>query len=740
MAQDYFGSKNKSSPGPGPYLAEVVNHLDQTYMGTLEVALLNRLATTDVSLKSATWTVRYMSPFAGVTSARFQGNNSGDFNDVQKSYGMWMVPPDVGTTVMVIFPEGAGIGYWIGCVPDMYQNHMMPGIASSQNVAMTTAQEQKYGTRNLPVAEFNKKTNDGNNQNISKLAKPVHPFADRLLEQGLILDTIRGVTSSSARRELPSQVFGISTPGPVDTSDGAPKRKIGFDGNKVFPVSRLGGSTFVMDDGDQHGQNELVRIRTRTGHQILLHNSSDLIYIANSKGTAWIELTSNGKIDVYAEDSVSIHTKGDFNLRADRDFNLEAGRNFNIAANKDFNLNVSQNSSIITNTVKFNVAGDYNLGVTGSIIMAATANISSAAGAENKISASGKLSMAGAAVTVGAQGKLSVSGATLVAAAGRIDLNGPAADSPSSTDSPEAPIGLPLFSNPQRAGGTAWGNGAFYKTDPIISIMQRIPSHEPWDQHENTNPSQFSTDKTDSSIGYGDGDATATTPYPARNGPSGDRGTVQGQPFSWTTDQPFLTKIKEVCGRLGFDPLDLIGIMYLESAASMDPAKPNGVGYFGLIQFGGPAAQTLKTSTSALAAMTRVGQMDYVEKFFKYWGWPSNKVASPAPIANIYMTVFLPAFRFAGLDDKVAVRDDPKTGAYYKGNPSFDPSPKKGYITPRMVQEAALIQKRAALQCLANAGVGKDLIVPLSSGKNQVVSGSGIPVTTGAGLPLTTGK
>ncbi|MFM6199336.1 MAG: hypothetical protein ACKPE1_09375, partial [Dolichospermum sp.] len=66
--------------------------------------------------------------------------------------------------------------------------------------------------------------------------------------------------------------------------------------------------SFVMDDGDKDGQNELVRIRTRTGHQILLHNSADLIYIANAKGTAWVELTSNGKIDIFAQDSVSIHT------------------------------------------------------------------------------------------------------------------------------------------------------------------------------------------------------------------------------------------------------------------------------------------------------------------------------------------------------------------------------------------------------------------------------------------------
>jgi hypothetical protein len=45
-----------------------------------------------------------------------------------------------------------------------------------------------------------------------------------------------------------------------------------------------------------------------------------------------MEFSKNGKIDIYAKDSVSIHTENDFNLRAERDLNIEAGRNVNIKA------------------------------------------------------------------------------------------------------------------------------------------------------------------------------------------------------------------------------------------------------------------------------------------------------------------------------------------------------------------------------------------------------------------------
>ena len=426
-------------PSSGPYLAEITNHLDPTHMGGIEVALTDGVPNS-VQTQQNSFPVKHLNPFYGVTSARFQGNDSSNFNDVQKSYGMWFVPPDVGTQVLVIFVNcDPNQGYWIGCVPDLYQNHMIPGIAASENTKLTPEQQKKYQTTYLPVAEYNKTTNKGDKSNVDTIGKPVHPFADRLLQQGLLLDRVRGVTSSSARREVPSYVFGISTPGPLDTSPGAKRGKVGFSGNDQSPVSRKGGSTFVMDDGDINGQNELVRIRTRTGHQILLHNSSDLIYIGNSKGSAWIELTSNGKIDIYAEDSISMHTKGDFNLRADRDFNLEAGNNFNIAANNNFNLNVQKNTSVITNKMLLESLGDSNLVVgkdlkiTASNINASSSgNIDTTAGGTSSHGSGGKYSIESNATTAIYGGTdLSLSGSTsVIVGGGTVHLNGPAPTAP----------------------------------------------------------------------------------------------------------------------------------------------------------------------------------------------------------------------------------------------------------------------------------------------------------------------
>lgn len=351
-----YASGESNSPEAGPFLAKVVSHLNPSYMGVLEVELLRAVGNSDS--QGQTYPVKMMSPFWGSTSVDYTSDATNDYNNTQKSYGMWFVPPDVGNTVVVIFINGdPKRGYWIGCIPDENMNFSVPGIAATEQVV--------EGGGRLPVAEYNKKANP-QVPSATKVKKPKHPLATVLEKQGLVKDDIRGITTSSSRRELPSSVFGISTPGPVDKANGAKQGKVGLKDSAISTfVSRLGGTTFVMDDGDdkflrkttadkgppdyvsvEQGEtggktdiphNELVRIRTRTGHQILLHNSEDLIYIGNAKGTTWIELTSNGKIDIYAQDSISVHTDQDLNFTATRDINLTAGQNINLNAGGTLN-------------------------------------------------------------------------------------------------------------------------------------------------------------------------------------------------------------------------------------------------------------------------------------------------------------------------------------------------------------------------------------------------------------------
>ena len=373
MAVESRTAANTRDIGPGIYLGQIVSHLDPKYTGRLEIEILKQTESGNLTERTGqTIQAQYMSPFYGVTPYKNTTRNN-TYDYTQKSYGFWAIPPDVGTKVIVLMVEGNyGQAYWIGCVQDEYMNFMVPGYAG-------TTYNNLDPSKMLPVGEYNKRVETGEARDPTKFIKPAsQDLFNVLTEQGLVDDHIRGTTTSSARREVPSMVFGISTPGPVDRL--GPRGSYGTQTEQVqTATSRLGGSSFVMDDGDmtllrrtpaggetagpmdyanaeagdESGNpeipyNELVRIKTRTGHQILLHNSEDLIYIGNSKGTTWIELTSNGKIDIYAKDSVSVHTENDYNVTADRDINLTAGGNINLNAGSEARITSGADTSLLS--------------------------------------------------------------------------------------------------------------------------------------------------------------------------------------------------------------------------------------------------------------------------------------------------------------------------------------------------------------------------------------------------------
>jgi len=527
-------NNNTKSNNPGPYLAKIISFLDPAYMGNLQVQLLQEVGG-EPRKGSQTHSVRYMSPFMGYTDSEYTTGEL-DYNNSQKSYGMWMIPPDVGSIVMVVFVEGdPKKGYWIGCVHNAQNpgvNFMTPGYAA------TTYNNENIKKR-LPVVEYSHKASQIALADLTKTKKAIHPFKDILDKQGLLLDDIRGITTSSARREWPSAVFGISTPGPIDKQNGAKKAKTGkIDNEATTFVSRLGGSSFVMDDGDDKflrkktagegppeyvsvegkekggdvtiPHNELIRLKTRTGHQILLHNSEDLIYIGNARGTTWLEMSSNGKIDIYAEDSISVHTKNDLNFYADRDINMECGRNFNTKVGGEMQTEVikDQNSIVKGNQSNW-VVGNVNTTIDGNHLHKNGGNFDLKSGGNNKLTAGGNSELnsggnnvitAGGALDIksgGASkwtggGATSIGGASLVLSASTINLNGPAA--PTAATAAEAaeaelPKVLKTHSVPDEKGSKLFN-----------TIMRRVPTHEPWAHHENLDPKQFTPEKTDRDI------------------------------------------------------------------------------------------------------------------------------------------------------------------------------------------------------------------------------------------------
>lgn len=349
-----FKEKHSASDS-GPYIGVVKNTIDPLKMGRLGVVIpaLSKTDGHDINASQVIW-CQYLSPFYGAKP--FKANTSEPYGgQQQRTYGMWAVPPDVDTNVLVIFAKGEQAGknaFWIGCIQEPLTNQTIPTTGATVKAKLGvkavhemdykkgdgTGEKSVYGTNFLPVEEKNKKVL-GKNASIQDLKFWEYPvnteLADQLLVEGLILDDIRGTTSSSARRESPSQVFGMNTPGPYSTTSRT--LNIGLD-NFPIEVDRTLGHSFVMDDGDEDGFNQLTRIRSASGHQILMHDTKGTVYIANGSGKAFIEMESNGKINIYSNQGISVRTEGDFNLHSDKNIQFHAKEKIKFTSEDTLNL------------------------------------------------------------------------------------------------------------------------------------------------------------------------------------------------------------------------------------------------------------------------------------------------------------------------------------------------------------------------------------------------------------------
>lgn len=558
MATEQRSNPNQQRNTVGVFLGKVVSHLDTTFMGGLQVEILRR--STSGSFAGETVNCKYASPFYGQTPYSGSSRNS-DYASTQKSYGFWAVPPDIGTQVLVLMPEGDfSNAYWVGCVPDVGMNFMTPGnAATTYNTADPSIA--------IAVGEYNKRSDNVDGKDVTQIEKPVDlDRRDKLRDAGLLEDHIRGSNTSSARREAPSMVFGISTPGPHDL-DGPTHSYGPTPGTSInAPFNRLGGSSFVMDDGDmslfrkkpaggdeagpleyanlERGDrsgntkipaNELIRLRTRNGHQILLHNSEDLIYISHGSGKSWIEMSANGKIDIYAEDSISVNTDNDLNFNAGRDINFSAKEDINIIADKnikmhslenttmkidqDYKISVDENMLVTVNKdrktfvknndslktdndLTFSVAGNTSLrtefqldlqqkelnsqSTTDTNFSAQTfsfvgdkwmARIFQAAGIR-----AGRIEFnSNGNINTYAQGTLGLGG-------NNIRASRPITQGSVTANTPSYKRANLKFTNAEKPDDFEDADAAFYP--------KRIPQHEPWKEHENLDPLTYIPDET----------------------------------------------------------------------------------------------------------------------------------------------------------------------------------------------------------------------------------------------------
>lgn len=312
----------------GTYIGEVIDNVDSLYTGRITVRI------NDFQSQDAEHICLLALPFGGHTKIKDSGDDKTKEAQAPISYGMWPQPPEIGTNVVVVFTGSLEQGIVMGSLVSKDNNSMMGGRASGQSYV-------NGETELAPTVEKNPYDTDDDD------TKPLDEYFQSVLnQQGLSLDYVRGHSKSGARRESPSKVFGITT---------------------------RQGHVLSMDDGDDEEASKNIRLRTRSGAQILMDDSNGFIFVTTQTGDAWIEMNNVGQIDVYSKAGINMHTEGDYNVHAKGSINMQAEVGVNIKSTGGDGIKLETKVAGIdvysALDIKMQSPNNYHLKVDGNVIM-----------------------------------------------------------------------------------------------------------------------------------------------------------------------------------------------------------------------------------------------------------------------------------------------------------------------------------------------------------------------------------
>ena len=332
------------------YMAEVMDARSPSKTGEILVWVLN-------ADKDRTDPENWILAKPVVQSFGLTINNSAissDYFETQvTSYGNWSPVPYVGSYVFIFYPNvqgGNATPYYFGS-PIQQSNMMLPGISYDM---ISKSNQTDY----TPTCEVNCMAEE------TSSPKPYTPLQAALTNQGLDKDRLRGISTASSYRDIPSHCYGFLSPlgnqmviddgwsigdnniswkndPRVNDEDNSAKDDYGAYHSKKYWVASLEEADKENKLNRFHGG---FRFRTRNGTQLLILDAGN-IYMINKDGTAWAELSEDGYIDCYSHKGISCASDGDINLFG-KNINIEATNMINMKAGKGYSLQTEGNVNI----------------------------------------------------------------------------------------------------------------------------------------------------------------------------------------------------------------------------------------------------------------------------------------------------------------------------------------------------------------------------------------------------------
>jgi len=440
----------------------VVDSNDPQQMGRLRIICPSLGDNADSPIGDIPW-AKYITPLGGFAATGSRGPNNDSPTDGPVAYGLWAIPK-VGAQVLVSCIDGnTEHRIWLGCLYGDFLPHTMPHgrytyqEAEKPDGPLSSTEEPIQPLySNLTEAFGNRTTNfEWRSRGADNQCSHVDGSVMEKVISFLQDDQNVPYTEEDGKKGTSTQGYSRSRVAPNLTSEVTDKN---YD-SQVYSLTTPGFHAISMDDKPD---NCRMRFRTSSGHQILMDDTNERIYIATAQGKCWIEMDQNGNVDIHTDKRISVHAKQDINftteeafrvtakqihMRTTEDMRLHADTDFSLRANGNTRIQTLGNSYIETDGM-MTIDVDKNLHIDTQMSAYMTAatdvHIKGTSGVLN-IESGGQMNH--------------LAGGDIIQTGSQIHMNGPAASSATSATQQDT-----IIETAQKFAYTT----------------NRVPLHEPW--------------------------------------------------------------------------------------------------------------------------------------------------------------------------------------------------------------------------------------------------------------------
>lgn len=394
----------------------------------------------------------YGAPFGGHLSVGSRGPET-DESTGRVAYGSWFIPKP-GAQVLVVCIDGDSMDrVWIGCLYDTHTPHTMPHgrwkYEDHPDLEKGASDARPFGPY-TGAEKFIEPLNKNMEEHFT--AKPEPNFerrtraADHTVAAIGIEDLPRVYSKVQDDKDYVWDDFVSRQGYQVNRADPSnrPLTGLNYD-SMVYSITSPAFHAMSMDDRQM---NSRMRFRTSSGHQIIMDDTNERIYISTAGGKNWIEIDQDGDITMYTDRRVSVHAKKDINFTSDQTIRLQAVEGIHMYTNGEIRMQaVGDVHMRFQQNLRMNVAAttylesgqNINFKVGDSMFLQAASDINVNAGSQLKLTSGSTTHING--------------GGQILETAGVIHFNGPTAATAEDASPPEE--------EPAK-----WTN--------------KVPDHEPW--------------------------------------------------------------------------------------------------------------------------------------------------------------------------------------------------------------------------------------------------------------------